>query len=271
MILLVGKNSFLAKNFLATTTLPVHAISHTEIDEISHWVDATCVVNFSFSPSFHTNLYMKGDDIDLRLARLAIRYGCHYVMLSSRRVYHEGIQWGSREDDQAQGVDVYGRNKLLIEQELIRCLGDNLTILRPGNVFGYELDQGRSRFGAFLLNQLAARGDIRLTINPFLRRDIVPVPFFCEALTQVLCQRPVGIFNVGAGEAIEVGKIAIWLLQGFGSGRLIVDSPADSDEFWLDSRKLKTELGQYCGLDRVATFSRAMGAQLRHELTATKE
>lgn len=271
MILVIGKHSFLAKNFLEFTTLPVRVISHTELANPANWAEIDCVVNYAFPPSFYVSPYVEGEDIDLRAGRMAKQHGCHYVMLSSRRVYGAGAQWGAREEYETIGMDVYGRNKALIEKRLVELLNNKITILRPGNVFGYEVDSLRSRFGAYMLNQLWENGEIRLTFSPFVRRDIVPVDFFSEVMDHVLRQRPPTILNVGASEAVEVGKVAIWLLKGFGGGRLIIDSPCEADEFWLDCNRLETELGLRCGLDRLAEFTKSLGMRLRNDLCAVSK
>lgn len=264
MILVIGKNSFLAREFLSKSSeIPLRAISHTEIDNLQAFRDVTCIVNFSFSPLLSYQDYDPGGDIDARLARIALEQGIHYVMISSRKVYQESIQWDSREDAPVSGSGVYGKNKLRIEMELRATLGRELTILRPGNVFGFELEQGRHRFGAFLLNQLADTGVIRLTVSPFVRRDVVPVDYFCEVLKEVATKKPGGILNVGAGEAIEIGRVALCLIEGYGSGELIVDTPVVQDEFQLNTERLKSEFGLYCGHDRVLNFSRALGRHLK--------
>ncbi len=266
MLLVVGKNSFLAREFLGEAMgLSVRSISHTEIDNVEVFRDVTCIVNFSFPPVLCLQPYEHTLDIDARLARIASSKGIHYVMLSSRRVYQEAIGWGAREDAHATGADIYGQNKLRIEKELTTALGSGLTILRPGNVFGYERQPGRNRFGAYLLNQLADTGTIRLTVSPFVRRDVVPVDYFCEVLREVVLRRPGGIINVGAGESVEVGRVALWLIEGFGSGRLIVENPVEHDEFQLDTERLKSEFGLNCGRDRVANFSLELGRRLRRE------
>lgn len=267
MILVVGKNSFLAKEFLARTQgLLVRAISHTEINDEKVLRGISCIVNFSFSPVLCEQHYVQSFDVDARLSRLAADTGAHYVMLSSRRVYQEGIQWGAREDAQATGFDIYGQNKLRIENELIAALGNRLTILRPGNVFGYERQPERKRFGAYLLNQLAATGVIRLTISPFVRRDVVPVDFFCEVLREVVVRKPGGIMNVGAEKSMEIGRIALWLIDGFGSGQMVAESPVEEDEFELDTERLKSTLGLSCDQDRLAEFFVELGRRLRREM-----
>lgn len=267
MILIVGKNSFLAREFLTWNQgLPVRAIGHADVVDARVLKDATCIVNFSFSPALCEHNYVSSLDVDARLARAVVDTGAHYVMVSSRKVYQEAIQWGAREDAHATGSDIYGRNKLRIEEDLAKVLGDRLTILRPGNVFGYERQAGRKRFGAYLLNQLADSGEIHLTVSPFVRRDVVPVDFFCEVLREVALNRPAGIINVGAGVSVEIGRIALWLITGFGAGRLIAESTVDKDEFQLDTARLESLLGLHCGRERIKEFSVELGRRLRREL-----
>lgn len=270
MLLLVGGKSFIAREFIERSDRPLRAVSHMEVTDADVWSDVDCVVNFAFSPLLHTQTYCPDEDIDLRLAEVARDRGCHYVMISSRRVYNREAQWGATESSLAMGADVYGANKVKIERNLAGLLGERLTILRPGNVFGFEIEVGRSRFGAFLLNQLASTGDIHLTINPFTRRDVIPVDYFCAVVDAVVDRRPSGIFNVGVALPVEVGRIALWLLQGFGSGRLIVDNMADAEEFSLDSRRLESMLSMSCGVDRLTEFTRSLGVRLKDVLSAQR-
>ena len=52
-----------------------------------------------------------------------------------------------------------------------------------------------------------------------------------------------GVLNLGSGVALPVGRLALWLIEGFGRGRLVVESPEERDSFVLDTRNLKALLG----------------------------
>lgn len=267
MILIVGKHSYLAKEFLAANhSLPIRAIGHEGISDLANFDDVDCIVNFAFAPQLHSKAYDPALDIDTKLAIQAAARGIHYVMLSSRKVYPANLEWNAEESATVTGIDEYGRNKVRIEENLRDMLGARLTILRPGNVFGYEIIHGRPRFGAYLLNQLATSGSIHLSLSPFIRRDIVPVDFFCEVLGQVIQTRPSGIFNVGTGDAVEIGRIALWLLDGFGSGVLVVDGHEEVDQFQLNCTRQSTVLGMSCGRERLAEFTKGLGSRLAREL-----
>ena len=267
MIVIVGAASFLARVFLQLPhKFSIVTLSHSELERVHDIPDIECIINFAFAPDLYTQAYRPELDIDAKLGGYAAERGIHYVMLSSRKVYSHDAQWNALEDAQATGQDAYGRNKRQIENSLSQLLGNRLTILRPGNVFGFERQPGRTRFGAYLLNQLANNGEIRLTLSPFVRRDVVPVDYFCEVLQEVVVRKPSGIFNVGAGHATEIGRVALWMLEGFGRGKLIVDSAVEVDEFQLDSSKVATEFGLSCNAVRIQQFSKKLGSLLKAEI-----
>ena len=263
VVLVVGSGSFLAREFVSSSSgLAIRAVRHDAYLDASIFDNVACVVNFAFHPSFHVTDYGSDRDIDLCWARNAVQRSLHYVMLSSRRVYDKEVQWHARESDPASGLDIYGKNKVIVEKALQVLLGDHLTILRPGNVMGYENITGRARFGAYLLTQLARSNSIQLTLNPRVRRDIVPADFFCEVLRKIIDERPAGIYNVGAGQSSAVGDIARLMIEGYGAGELIAKADMIEDEFELDSSKLKSEFGFECGLERVARYCRQLGRRL---------
>lgn len=266
MVLVVGKNSFIAREFLSMMDPGMFRdISHRQLThEVLKGIN--CIINFAFAPEMHRDPYQEGLDIDLQLAKAIIDLPhIHYVMISSRKVYAASCQWNANEEDLVDGLDNYGKNKLRIERKLTELLGSRLTILRPGNVFGYEIDSSRNRFGSYLLRQLAENKCIRLTVSPAVRRDIVPVDYFCEVLDAVVRGKPTGIFNVGSGSSQEIGKIASWLIEGYGEGKMVIENPSVTDEFQLDVAKLHGQLGFSCNTERIANFTRNLGGRLREE------
>jgi len=269
MLAIVGLNSFIAQELMkrsGDSSSEFEAFDYSSTQRLLDYNGITCIVNFAFHPLLYSENYRRDLDIDSKLAEIALFKGAHYVMMSSRKVYGQDLQWNSKTDTATTGSDIYGKNKLHIENSITKILGDNLTILRSGNVFGYERQPGRTRFGAYLLNQLADKGEIRLTMSPLVRRDIVPVDYFCEVLNRVIADKPGGIFNVGAGQAVEVGQVASWMLEGFGRGALTAESTEVTDEFQLDSSRLKAEFGLSCDIEYIAQFSKSLGEKLRKEI-----
>lgn len=261
--IVVGRSSLLAREFAARhADIVLRVLGHAEAGDAAAYEGAQCVVNFALAPGLETLPYDPALDIDLRIAQRASQRGIHYLMISSRRVYAAAAQWNAVESLPTPGMDAYGRNKARIEGELRAHLGDRLTILRPGNVVGYEPVAGRRRFGAYLQQQLLAHGRIRLTVDPAARRDLVPVEFFCQAVREAALRRLPGAFNVGAGRATRVGDAARWLMMGYGSGELQVEATQPADEFQLDCTRLRDAFGLACGEGAVEQALREIGRRL---------
>lgn len=261
--IVVGRGSLLARAFAARHAGAVlRAIGHAEAGDASLYAGARCVVNFAFAPGLERSGYDAALDIDLIAAEAALRHGLHYVMISSRRVYSPQAQWNAVETSPAAGMDAYGRNKARIEAQLHERLGARLTILRPGNVVGYEPVAGRRRFGAYLQHQLRATGRIVLTVDPGARRDLIPEDFFCRAVLAASQRRLGGIFNVGAGRATRVGDAARWLIEGYGRGELVVEASQPADEFQLDCARLEATFGLACAEGAVERALREIGRRL---------
>jgi dTDP-4-dehydrorhamnose reductase/UDP-glucose 4-epimerase len=265
-LLVVGRGSFLAREFLASGHAEgARTVAHVQADDARVYDGVRCVINVAFAPALHDAAYDPALDVDAVVAKHAVARRIHYVMMSSRRVYQRAMQWNASEAAPAIGLDAYGRNKLRIESALRELLGERLTVLRPGNVVGYEPIPGRMRFGAYLQNQLLETGRIRLTVHPTVRRDLVPVDFFCRVLGAACSRRISGTFNVGAGHATEVGRAAEWLIEGFGAGDLLTEGAQGGDDFQLDSSRLAAVFGLACPADALERTMRDAGRRLGKE------
>ncbi len=261
--IVVGRSSLLARDFVARhPELVLRVLGHAEADEAKNYEGARCVLNFAFAPDLEFLPYQPALDIDLRIAEHVAARGIHYVMLSSRRVYAQQAQWNAAESMPVPGMDTYGRNKARAESRLRERLGQHLTILRPGNVIGYEPVAGRRRFGAYLQHQLLTQGRIHLTIDPSSRKDLVPAEFFNLALRETVLRRPSGIFNVGSGRATSSGDAARWLLEGYGGGELRSEATQPPDEFQLDCTRLREAFGLVCGEKEVEGALHEIGRRL---------
>jgi len=259
----VGRGSLLAREFVARhPDLVLRTLGHAEVDDAAAYAGARSVVNFAFAPGLESQPYDAALDIDRRIGAQAARLGLHYVMISSRRVYAQAAQWNAEESMPVPGMDAYGRNKARVEATLRNQLGDRLTVLRPGNVVGYEPIAGRRRFAAYLQSQLIAQGRIRLTVDAGARRDLVPAEFFCRVVREAALQNRGGIFNVGAGRATRVGDAARWLLDGYGRGELHSEAAQPPDEFQLVCNRLRDLFGLGCDEGAVEQALKEIGRRL---------
>jgi UDP-glucose 4-epimerase len=248
--LLVGGNSFLAKAVLAT---PVPEIRWThcghEAFAATDLSGFDTIANFALDPCYRTLPYDEARDQDLAVARRAADAGRPFVMLSTRRVYGPDAPASTPEGAPLQPIDTYGRNKARTETALRALMGEQLTILRLANIFGFE--PGRSTFFGIALDSLRGRGQIVLDTAGRVRRDFLPVSDFAVAFHRILARRLTGTFNMGAGTATAIGDVASALIQGFGRGELVITSSQERDNFLLDSTALADRIGPYCAAEGI--------------------
>ena len=84
-------------------------------------------------------------------------------------------------------------------------------------------------------------------------------------LGRTVAESPAGIFNMGSGEAHPVGQIALWLIEGFGGGELVVKAARERDAFLLDTTKLNQIIGYNRTRDRdMRTCCIEIGRRLKH-------
>ena len=239
MILLIGENSFIAKSFIKQFP---GAITCTHLNY--HNVplnDIKVIINLSFNPKFYVESYDQEFDIDYQIARKIIDKNIRYIMVSSRRVYgnYKGVPFSEMES--CNPVDYYGENKYIIENNLNKIIGNNLFILRAGNVFGNEFDASRVRLGSYLINQLIINnGNINLSMSMNTIKNIISIYNFVSVLSSFAkINIPGGIYNVGSNTATEVGVVAKNLILGFGGdGKIFVNRDEIVDPFDLDVSKL---------------------------------
>jgi UDP-glucose 4-epimerase len=262
-ILLVGATSMLGKAVLDEPPggFALTAISHHQLLE-ADFSAYDAVINMAYDPRYMRTVYDSAIDFDRRVAERAARSGVHFVMMSTRRVYGPASGVPIRENDLTRPIDNYGANKLRTEEEVRRLLGDRCTILRVANVFGYE--PGRHTFFGIALETLRRQRRIVLDSNPFVEKDFLPLSECAASIASVLRKRPSGIFNLGYGTATPLGRIAMWLIEGYSEGELLVTSIEERDAFLLDSSKLHAAVGLPSRSRTIRDHCVEIGKQLRN-------
>ena len=266
-VLVVGRHSFLARHALeALDPSEVEAVGHDEIERPGLLDGIGCVVNFSRQPLAASDACrLEQMDVDLCLARRIGGRDIAYVMLSSRKVYAPSDAPLSETAPTAPS-DPYGRHKLAVEQALRDLLGERLTVLRLANIFGYERAPGRRTFVATSLDRLAREGRIHYAMSPFVERDFLPVAAFARVLANIVRTPPGGILNVGSGIGLPTGRLALWILEGFGRGELVISSTEEKDPFVLDIARLEGLYGRPCSLSDLRDACLAIGRRLAADL-----
>lgn len=266
-ILVVGRHSFLARHALeALDPARAVAVGHDEIERPDLLDGIGCVVNFCRDPvvaSADGPIGLTGTDV--RLARRIGDRDIAYVMLSSRKVCAP-TEGPLSENSPTGPGDAYGRHKLAVEHALRDLLGERLTVLRLANVFGYERAEGRRTFVAMSLDRLAREGRIHYAISPFVERDFLPVAAFARVLARIVWAPPGGTLNVGSGIGLPTGRLALWILEGFGRGELVIESQDEKDAFVLDIARLEALYGRPCTQADLREACLAIGRRLAADL-----
>ena len=264
-ILLVGRG-FIGQAITAALPPPsVRVAGHADIGSEGLLTGIDTVVYAGRHPALGGESWSLDEDAELALARAAARARLAFVSLGTRKVYAPSPR-PLAETDRIGPVDRYGRQKLALEHELVAALGQRLTRLRLANIFGLERDPSRRTFLAAALASLAATDEIRFDMSPFVARDFLPVELCGRWIAEVARQAPGGVLNIGSGVALPAGRLALWLIEGYGRGRLVVDSPEERDAFVLDTSRLKGLVGGAgCSRDMLRTTCLELGRRLSAE------
>ena len=221
------------------------------------------IVHAGRDPRIGTLEYRLEDDIEYEIAKVARERRLKFIMLSSRKVY--GSQPSPIHEEAAcEPIDDYGAQKLAMEQRLTGLLGEELTILRLSNVFGYE--SGRKTFMGMMLDGLLSRGEIQFNMSPQTARDFIPIDSTARAILAIAANPPGGVFNIGSGLPILTGDLAEAVIRGFGAGILKTTDDRIRDAFNLDTSRMLTQTGVQVTKHQVLEAATKAGAQLRHSM-----
>jgi dTDP-4-dehydrorhamnose reductase/UDP-glucose 4-epimerase len=263
VILVVGAGGFIGRA-LAAAVPAARTAAHGEAGRPGLLDGIAAAVWCGRDPRLGTPAWRVEADAEPAFAGACAAAGVPLLSLGSRKVYapspqplHEGSPLGP--------TDLYGRQKLALEQALQAIPGLRLTRLRLSNVFG--LEPGRTSFMGRMLTTLAHDGEVRFDMSPFTRRDFLPVETAARMIAALAADPPGGIVNLGAGTALETGRLALALIDGFGRGRLVVDSPEIRDAFVLDTRRLFWRTGITVAPEEVLEAAQRCGRRLRIDST----
>jgi dTDP-4-dehydrorhamnose reductase/UDP-glucose 4-epimerase len=264
-LLVVGAGSFIARRLVAACAEPVRAVGHDAMESPDLLDGIDRVISCARHPLLGSDDYRPATmDPDVRLAERIAGRAIDYVLLSSRKVYAPRAR-PLAETDPTGPSDAYGRHKLWLEQQLRARLGHRLTVLRLANVFGYERGPARRTFMSQLLDGLAREDRIRFDMSPFTARDFLPVESCARLLARIVAAPPGGVLNVGSGIALPTGRMALWVLEGYGRGELVIEQPHERDAFVLDVGRLTGLYGPPCTCDELRASCLGLGRRLASE------
>lgn len=240
-VTLIGKNSFLAQQIIANVpevTKNWTLLTHKEALGDKNWSkEADVVLNCAFHPDLKREAYSPIKDADFLLSSYIRERHAHYIMLSTRMVYGEPPEYlFLREAFLPNPVNPYGCNKWETEQAVISLLPpQRLTILRLGNIFGFEPDRP-TFFGAMLTN-LKNKGEISFDIAQDSQRDFLPCDRFAGIMHRIINNPKGGLYNIGSGFGTSPQELAEWLIEGYGSGEIRYTAQKTQGQFILDIQR----------------------------------
>lgn len=242
-VLIVGDNSFVGRGFYNSIKLNDTVIANIIPYSQLHHIDLKrydVVLNCAITYEYKTQKYNDKYDLDYFVALKAQEAGCHYIMMSTRKIYGNSTELSVYDElSTLKPFDRYSENKVVTEMAL-DTLVENLTILRGSNIYGFEL--GRSSFVGYCMTQLKSLNTIEYDIDKNLKRDFISIDTVCDVLKQVCLIKPKGIFNLSSHYGLPIGEVARFLILGYGSGKFITNPTWWREQFILDNRKLEGAL-----------------------------
>jgi nucleoside-diphosphate-sugar epimerase len=235
--LIVGASSFIARHLNDELFDKVSYKDFGDLDLSQYNI----VVNCALNPLYKTHGYGTSIDVDLDIGQKACNSGCHYVMISTSKVYGNSNELKTyTEFDKVQPFDHYSTNKLITENKLLGNYPTQVTILRGSNIFGFEY--GRNSFVGYCMSQLVNEGQVTLSIDGFTQRDFLYVEDAAKIIEKVCEVKPVGVYNLSSNQPITAYNIIENLIRGYPYLGQIAGNGKIERQFALDNTKLKKAL-----------------------------
>ncbi len=251
-ILIIGKNSFIAKKYLEYSKFKkqITSISHKEIKDIDY-KKFTHLINFSYDLKIKTHKYNNTNLIDKKICKLIDNKNLIYIYPSSRAVLKINK---SREH--------YGKNKLIIEKLIKQYRKRKYLILRISNALDFNLD-GQNLFISQLLNTLKKHKHITLDLHKDTYKDFIPLYFFSKCLDSLIEINKTGTFNTSSGIKTSIDEIANAIVKGYGKGKIIYLDKLYRDSFVLNNSKLKKTVNLSISKKEILDYCYLIGKKLK--------
>lgn len=251
-ILVIGKNSFIAKNYLKYSKLKkkIILISHTEIKNVD-FKKFTHLINFSYDAKIKKLNYHKTNLIDKKICALINNDKLIYIYPSSRAIY--------KIDNKRK---FYGKNKLMIEKLIKKSRGSRYLILRISNLLEFNLE-GSNLFISQLLNSLKSSNLVKLDLCKKTYKDFIPLYFFSKCLDFLIVKNGTGTYNISSGKKIRVYDLARAIIDGYGRGKIVYLDKRYRDSFVLNNSKFRKFSNFSISKKKILDYSYLIGKKLK--------
>jgi hypothetical protein len=264
-LLIIGKNSLLCRIFLENTKIKNFSIySRNDLKKIN-FNTYTHIINFSFNPILKKIRYKKKFDFDFKLSEIVKKYSMIYIMISSRLVYSSSKKRLKESIKIYKPTTNYGKNKLIIENEIRKKIPFKYLILRVSNILYKDITKKRNLFFYNVLQSLKKKNKILLNFESSTFKDFITPDFFSNSLDKLILKNTVGTFNLCSGIKIKVENIVKKIIEGYGKGKFLYSSKKINNEsFFMSNKKLYAKTNIYLSLKRIINYSYNMGKTLRN-------
>ena len=258
-LLLIGRNSLIAKNYLKHTKLKknqITSISHLQIKKIDFKI-FTHLINFSYDPIIKSKSYYKSNLIDKKICSLINNNKLIYIYPSSRLVYKI-----KSKKNIFKKKNIYGKNKIIIENLIKKFQKRKYLILRIPNILEFSL-QNKDLFITRLLTSLKKYNLINLDIDKKSYKDFITFDFFSQCLDALIIKKQTGTLNISSGKKIDIYQLCKAIINGYKRGKIIYSKVLYSDSFVLNNFKLKKITNLSISKREIMDYSYQIGNKLK--------
>jgi dTDP-4-dehydrorhamnose reductase len=265
-LLIIGRNSLLCRLFIENTRIKNYQIySRNEIKEIN-FNNFTHVINFSFNPELKKKTYKKKLDFDLKLSKMISKHKIIYIFISTRFVY-SGINGQYIEKiKKLEPTNIYGRNKLIIENIIRKIIPKRYLILRLSTMLYFNLNYKRKLFSYTMLSGLKKNNRISFDFREDTYKDFILPDYFVKCLDALILNKVTGIFNICSGLKIKVKNIAKKIIYGFKKGTIIFYSKNNENQsFSMSNKLIFKKTGIFLSLKEIYDYCIRIGMRIKNE------
>ena len=265
-LLIIGKKSLLCKLFLDNTAIKNFQIySRNEIKKIN-FNNFTHVINFSFNPKLKKNKYDKKLDLDLKLSRIISKYKIIFICISTRFVYSGIDNKFIESNKKLKPKNLYGKNKLIIENKIRRIIPEKYLILRLSTMLYFNLNYKRKLFSYTMLKRLKEKKEIYFDFSQDTYKDFILPNYFGKCLDKLILNNVTGTYNLCSGIKIKVKNIAEHIVEGFKNGKIIFNNRNHIDQsFSMSNKLLFKKTGILLSLKEIYDYCVNMGLKTKNE------
>ena len=260
-ILIVGKNSFLSKNYIKLSKFKknIKLIKYSNVKKIN-FDKFTHLINFSIDPKIYFKKYNSTNHIDEKICNLIKNKNLIYIFPSSRLIYKKK---NSINNYIASKRSLYGSNKYIIEKKVIKLRKKKHLILRIANILNFNLDK-TDLFIPKLLNSLKKNNLIEYDLNKRSYKDFITFDYFTKCLDALIKEKKTGIFNISSGKKINIHQLGMSIINGYGKGQIHYKNKLYRDSFVLSNKKIKKIIKTDLSKKEIFNYSYNIGKRLKY-------